>query len=68
MCEEFQGGRAVLAQDFERKEVLNIYLPSFIQLHPGPGRVVDGLVAWPRRHIWVVEGVGTQTRDATEKQ
>ena len=45
-----------------------MYLPSLIQFHPGSGRLVDGLVARPRRHISVGEGVGPQTRDAIEGQ
>ena len=59
---------AVLAQDFECEEVLNMYPPSFIEFHPGSGRVVDGLVARPRHHIRVGEGVGPETRDAIERQ
>ncbi len=47
------------------KQMLNMYPPSFIQFHPGSGRLVYGFVARPRRHIRVGEGVGP--RDAIEK-
>ena len=56
----------VLAQDFKQcKQMLNMYPPSFIQFHPGSGRLVDSFVARPRHHIRVGEGVGP--RDAIEK-
>ena len=36
---------AVLAQDFKQcKQMLNMYPPSFIQFHPGSGRLVDGFL------------------------
>ena len=68
-CEKSFKAAAVLAHDFEQcKQMLNIYPPSFIQFHPGSGRLVDGSVARPRHHIRVGEGVGPQTQDAIEKQ
>ena len=43
---------AVLAQDFKQcKQMMNMYPPSFIQFHPGSGRLVDSFAARPRHHI-----------------